>query len=176
MPAVFVTGYDGKSHLPGDVMPDGTIVAGIDPVDGTSAMYVPPADQNAGTVWGCPNQDMCAQFNVVNGYWLTYSLTCNNPPSPARDVCKNLAASNYLGHNDWYLPARNELAVMMVNRTAIGNFTADNYWSSTPSNNGGGCGSTDSSWRLWFNTTMAGLMCSDDRNTGGNSAIRCARH
>lgn len=35
------------------------------------------------------------------------------------------------GYSDWYLPSRNELSKLWLNRTAIGGFTQNNYWSST---------------------------------------------
>lgn len=50
----------------------------------------------------------------------------------ACNVCENL---NYAGFSDWYLPDRNELYTMYLNRDNIGGFntTIDNgrYWSST---------------------------------------------
>jgi len=49
-------------------------------------------------------------------------------PSGAAKACGDLTAS---GYNDWYLPAINELNCLYTNRSAIGGFTDDNYWSST---------------------------------------------
>ena len=35
------------------------------------------------------------------------------------------------GYSDWYLPSRDELSKLCLNRIAIGGFTQDWYWSST---------------------------------------------
>ncbi|MCX6279442.1 MAG: DUF1566 domain-containing protein [Bacteroidetes bacterium] len=35
------------------------------------------------------------------------------------------------GYNDWYLPSKDELNILYLNRAAIGGFTNDNYWSSS---------------------------------------------
>jgi hypothetical protein len=49
---------------------------------------------------------------------------------PAFEVCENL---NVHGRIDWYLPARNEVELMLKNRDAIGGFTITpfNYYSSS---------------------------------------------
>jgi hypothetical protein len=55
---------------------------------------------------------------------------------PAAIQCANL---NAYGYSDWYLPAKDELNVLFLNRTAIGNFDSSGdwprsyYWSSTES-------------------------------------------
>lgn len=40
-------------------------------------------------------------------------------------------AYNCGGYNDWYLPSMRELKILHLNRDEIGNFTHDEYWSST---------------------------------------------
>ena len=37
------------------------------------------------------------------------------------------------GYTGWFLPARDELAVMYSNKDAIGGFSSGSYWSSTES-------------------------------------------
>jgi len=37
------------------------------------------------------------------------------------------------GYNDWYLPSKDELNKLYLNRVAIGGFTSNSYWSSTES-------------------------------------------
>ncbi|MNV98392.1 hypothetical protein D3C71_1936410 [compost metagenome] len=36
-------------------------------------------------------------------------------------------------YNDWFLPARNQLASLFTNRAAVGGFVNGTYWSSTES-------------------------------------------
>ena len=35
------------------------------------------------------------------------------------------------GYSDWYLPSKDELNLLYLNRTAIGGFADNDYWSST---------------------------------------------
>jgi hypothetical protein len=39
------------------------------------------------------------------------------------------------GYSDWYLPSRDELNKLYLNRVAIGGFASNGYWSSTETNN-----------------------------------------
>lgn len=40
-------------------------------------------------------------------------------------------ALTYAGYDDWYLPSKNELNAMYINRAEIGGFSSTYYWSST---------------------------------------------
>ncbi len=46
-------------------------------------------------------------------------------------------------YSDWFLPSKDELDQLYVNRTTIGGFTTGSYWSSSESN-------ADSAWRQYF--------------------------
>ena len=48
--------------------------------------------------------------------------------SYAAKLCFDLVLN---GYSDWYLPSRDEMAKMILNRNAIGGFSSANYWSST---------------------------------------------
>lgn len=45
------------------------------------------------------------------------------------------------GYGDWYLPSKYELNLLFLQRSAVGGFTADNYWCSNESN---------IQWKAWF--------------------------
>lgn len=51
----------------------------------------------------------------------------------AIEVCDNII---YAGYNDWYLPSRDELNAMCENKSEIGGFFSDGYWSSTEGSRG----------------------------------------
>lgn len=61
--------------------------------------------------------------------------------SNTNTVSNLLGAGNYAtrlcfdlvlnGYSDWYLPSRDEMAKMILNKNAIGGFSSANYWSST---------------------------------------------
>jgi hypothetical protein len=44
------------------------------------------------------------------------------------------------GYSDWYLPSKDELNKLYINRVAIGGFASPNYWSSTETGNYGAWG------------------------------------
>jgi hypothetical protein len=61
--------------------------------------------------------------------------------SNTNTVSNLLGAGNYAarlcfdlvlnGYSDWYLPSKDEMAKMILNKNAIGGFSSANYWSST---------------------------------------------
>ena len=46
----------------------------------------------------------------------------------AAKLCFDLVLN---GYSDWYLPSRNEMSKMILNKNAIGGFSSANYWSSS---------------------------------------------
>lgn len=46
----------------------------------------------------------------------------------ATKLCYDLVLN---GYSDWYLPSRNEMSKMILNKNAIGGFSSANYWSSS---------------------------------------------
>ncbi len=50
--------------------------------------------------------------------------------SYAAKLCYDLVSG---GYSDWYLPSKNELNKLFLNKAAIGGFANNNYWSSTES-------------------------------------------
>ena len=54
------------------------------------------------------------------------------------------------GFNDWYLPSKDELNKLYLNREAIGGFSTGNYWSSSEFSN-------SDAWDQMFNAS--GFQC-----------------
>ena len=52
---------------------------------------------------------------------------CGTPYIAAR-LCGDLVLN---GYNDWYLPSKDELNKMYLNRVLIGGFSSASYWSSS---------------------------------------------
>lgn len=148
----------------GTVCADGTVYAGLSP-DGNAPLYAMPCDlgmmaQRKGDAWMCTGPRDTYSFNngsgkaVATGYSSfadgkanTAGLVALKDQAPyvAAQACAN---QTFGGHNDWYLPAEHELAVMCngttasagpnmpgscPNAAAIGGFNIGNfwYWSST---------------------------------------------
>ncbi|NCC23480.1 MAG: DUF1566 domain-containing protein [Alphaproteobacteria bacterium] len=139
----------GVSPAPGDRCADGTIYAGTSP-DGGVAMYTTPIDAPETYTWndGSPNYATVMEYcsDVTPGTasscqtgesntTLLAALHSSGSPAPykAAEYCAGLDAH---GHNDWYLPAQDELDVLQKHHEDIGGFdtsgtTGSYYWSSS---------------------------------------------
>lgn len=119
---------------PGDVCSDGTLFIGLYcPDEGKnmrtcSRLFTVPYDQAELITWkprkfkddikndsSKDGESNIGQANPINDY-------------PAMQRCKNL---DYADYDDWYLPAIKELNHLFKYRGIIGNFSAQNYWSSS---------------------------------------------
>ena len=128
----------------GDIGPAGGIIFYENPnyaADGWRYLEAAPFDQSAGARWGCFRTSISGArgTGVGTGKQNTADMlaACQEPESAAY-VCANLSVNGIRG---WYLPARDELALMYRNLRAagLGDFRdgglPDNvsYWTSTQS-------------------------------------------
>lgn len=137
----------------GDACADGTVYAGITP-DGSVPMYTTRCDMGqtwdgdacVGTrltdIWAGNIDSLTAATSLTSGssntqvfvdiYNLGHPDRIFSGSPHAGMECADLDAH---GHTDWYLPARNELAILRTNRLTIKNFDVSGsyYWSSTDS-------------------------------------------
>jgi len=126
----------------GDVGPAGGFIFYENPnhvVDGWRYLEAAPYDQSAGAKWGCFRRaiDGARGIAVGTGKQNTVDMTtaCTEPGT-ASDLCANLSVNGVRG---WFLPSRDELALMYRNLkvAGIGDFRdagiADNftYWTSS---------------------------------------------
>jgi hypothetical protein len=72
----------------------------------------------------------------------TIIILARNPAAPAAKACNDYM---YYGKSDWFLPSRDELYQLYINRDAVGLATTDIYWSSSQFDN-------SSVWVQSFNT------------------------
>ena len=105
-------------------------------IDGTGlhGLIAATSDQGTSVTW-------------VNGSYLTTGATGKaigtglantnaiissqgNTGTYAAKICRDYRGG---GYSDWYLPSRDELNQIYINRTAIGSFANNPYWSSTES-------------------------------------------
>ncbi|NCC20950.1 MAG: DUF1566 domain-containing protein [Alphaproteobacteria bacterium] len=160
----------------GNVCEDGTVYAGFSP-DGNVPMFTTPADQSSGAAWGTYNfptgststitgatntADIYAHVSNGDGLYNPGDGTTSN----AFVVCAELGAYR---HSDWYVPALDELEVLVTNRSAIGGFDTTSgypvsyYWSSSES-------SGDVAQRWDFGTPWPGT-----NNKNIMLSVRCVR-
>jgi len=88
-------------------------------------------DVSTGTYWGCTGVLISGTFDTAIGSGSQNTINIVNEcfnPSFAAKLCSDLVEG---GYSDWYLPSKDELYQLYVNRVAIGGFSIANYWSSS---------------------------------------------
>lgn len=108
--------------------------AGYDPVV-QHGLIAATADQSAGIAW----YNGAFGITCANGASLNtgrnntfYIMAKYGSGSYAPTICTSYAGG---GFTDWYLPSRDELNKLYLNRVAIGGFSGAYYWSSTEGGN-----------------------------------------
>jgi len=93
-----------------------------------------PSDQATAGWWGCYLTDIDGAdgtaFGTGNQNTIDIMAGCSEATIAAR-YCGNLVLN---GYDDWYLPSKDELNKLYLNRVAVGSFVDDWYWSSTEYN------------------------------------------
>jgi hypothetical protein len=92
-----------------------------------------PTDQGS-AVWGCKGTLISGADGSAIGAGLKNTINiikgCATASIAAR-LCRDLVLN---GYKDWYLPSKDELNKLYINRDSIGAFGIYNYWSSTELN------------------------------------------
>lgn len=104
--------------------------------DGWQYLEAAPEDQSESIVWGCPGKSIfwTKGTEIGEGKHNTHEIIkhCNEYRIAAK------VAASYRGgkKNDWFLPSRDELDLILYNLypNGIGNLEVDNYWSSSEYN------------------------------------------
>jgi hypothetical protein len=88
------------------------------------------SDQSTGSQWGCYGTPIGGTSTAIGtGQANTTAIVngCSQTGIAAR-ICNDLVLN---GYEDWFLPSRDELNQMYVQRTLIGGFAITSYWSSS---------------------------------------------
>ena len=132
------------------------------------------ADQSAGINWSSSEFNSFSEFkakSVATGAAdtaigtgqanTTAIVTIQGAGSYAAQLCNDLTES---GYNDWFLPSKDELNKLYINKDAIGGFTDDVYGSSSQ------CNATYSPWKQYFFDGSQFYL-----NLYGSSRVRAVR-
>ena len=74
----------------------------------------------------------------------TIAMLKSGVTSGAALICDNLS---YSGFTDWYLPSKDELGLLFLQKNVVGHFQNNRYWSSSQSN-------LQEAWTVDFGNTM----------------------
>jgi hypothetical protein len=131
-----------REFVPGDIGPAGGFIFYVNPnaaTDGWRYLEAAPFDQSAGAKWGCFRRLIPGARGTAVGTGRQNTLdilaACDEPGAAAR-LCADLSVNGVRG---WFLPSRDELALMYRNLKATGaadfgdRGVADNfcYWTSS---------------------------------------------
>jgi len=111
-----------------------------------------PSDQATAGWWGCYITDIDGADGTAlgtgNQNTIDIMAGCSEATIAAR-YCGNLVLN---GYDDWYLPSKDELNKLYLNRVAVGGFVDEFYWSSTEYN------TTDAWVQFFFNGNQSNLV------------------
>jgi hypothetical protein len=125
------------------------------------------SNQSIGAEWGCSGTEMPGADGTAIGTGKQNTIDIVAGCTTAGIAAKKCADLIWDGFSDWYLPSRDELNKLYLNKAAIGGFTNNSYWSSSEVSNtlaiGQNCGLDSGS--------------GDQNNTNKNLglAVRCIR-
>ena len=112
------------------------------------------SDQSTGVVWGCSGTfEGATGFLLGTGRNNTEIIYQNCGTSGnASAVCKSYSGG---GFTDWYLPSKDELNKLYINKSAIGGFASAFYWSSSENN----------STSAWYQVFTSGFQVNFIKNS-----------
>lgn len=122
-PAAFVL---GQKH-------EGGIIFFID-LTGQHGLIAAPSDQSTRASWGCDGKSISgtSPFNGEGQINTAFVVKGCDEKNVAAKICNDLIID---GYSDWFLPSRNELNLLYLQKDIVGGFANNFYWSSTEYDN-----------------------------------------
>ena len=94
------------------------------------------SDQSSGIRWynGAYTNTLATATAIGTGLSNTNTIITSQGATSTSYAAGLARAYTVGGYTDWYLPSKDELNKLSINRVAIGGFASNNYWSSTEIN------------------------------------------
>lgn len=132
-----VTGFDQDGNIIclsiyaiGDTGPAGGIVFYITGV-GLHGLEAAPADQSSGAAWGCYGTLIAGADGTAVGTGAQNTADILAGCSESGIAARIADAYTLNGYDDWFLPSKDELNFLYLQKAVVGGFAVGGYWSST---------------------------------------------
>lgn len=97
----------------------------------THGLIAAASDQSTGAEWGCYGTTISGADGTALGTGAQNTTDILTDCTEADIAAKLCADYSNEGYDDWYLPSKDELYKLYLNRTAVGAFVSAYYWSSS---------------------------------------------
>lgn len=113
----------------------------------THGLIATTTNQSTGAQWGCSGMSIAGTSTTLGTGLANTTAIVNGCTTTtiAAALCNNLSSG---GYSDWYLPSKDELNKLYLNKATIGGFSNVSYWSSSQVG-------TTTAWSINFSTGTA---------------------
>lgn len=144
----------GKCYSEGDTGPAGGIVFYITD-GGAHGLEAAPADQSAGAQWGCYGTPITGADGTATGTGAQNTADIIAGCGEASIAAQVADAYTLNGYDDWFLPSKDELNLLYLQKDVVGGFAGGYYWSS----------SEDDSGSAWYQVFDVGFQSLNNKGT-----------
>jgi hypothetical protein len=117
------------SYIIGDMGPAGGKVFYLTDATGKHGLEAAPADQSSGIPWGCYGATVGGTSTLYGtGQANTTAINAVCGPGTAASIAASYSLN---GISDWYLPSKDELNLLYIQKNVLGGFADNRYWSSS---------------------------------------------